>query len=74
MNIRLEKKMCTTQMARFQLTLAIIVHNHYFVNIALKDRALLESNPSVMAMPEQKAPAVVIAAGAFVMSVLAHKR
>ena len=55
-----------------QFTLDIIVHFHYFVYIVLKDRALLESNLSVRAMPEQKAPADIIAAGAF--SVLAHKR
>ena len=46
----------------------------YVVQIALKDRALLESTPSVRAMPRQKAPAVFIAAGAFPISVLAHKR
>jgi hypothetical protein len=56
------------------LTLAIITHVHYLVPIALKDRALLESNPSVRAMPKQKAPASFITAGAFVVSVLAHKR
>jgi hypothetical protein len=39
-----------------------------------EDRALLESNLSVRAMPRQKAPAGLIAAGAFSLSVLAHKR
>jgi hypothetical protein len=57
-----------------QFTLVIIAHFYYLVHIVLKDRALLESNPSVRAMPEQKAPTGLITAGAFSISVLAHKR
>jgi hypothetical protein len=34
-------------------------------HIALKDKALLESNLNIRAMPRQKAPAGFIAAGAF---------
>ena len=45
----------------------------WFVTIALKDKALLESTLSVKAMPRQKASGV-IAPGAFFMPVLALKR
>ena len=59
---------------QFHFTLAIIVHFQYLVHIVLKDRALLESTPSVRAMPRQKAPAGWMIAGAFFSSVLAPQR
>jgi hypothetical protein len=60
---------------QFHFTLAIIVHFHYFVQIVLKDRDLLESNLSVRTMPRQKAPVpMFIGTGAFFVSVLAPQR